>query len=125
MRILLAEDGPDNQRLITFFLVKAGATVDIAENGQVALEMLNSSSQLNMPYDLLLTDMQMPIMDGYLLASTLRSQGAKIPIVALTAHALDEDRQKCLDCGCDDYLSKPVDKHSLLTICAKWIAIRR
>lgn len=124
-RILLAEDGLDNQRLIKFFLSKAGATVEIAENGQVALEMLRSSNDLNMPYDLLLTDMQMPIMDGYLLASTLRSQGTKIPIVALTAHALAEDRQKCLNCGCDDYLSKPIDKHSLLTICAKWLAMRR
>jgi PAS domain S-box-containing protein len=124
-RILLAEDGLDNQRLITFFLAKAGATVDVAENGQIAIEMLNRSNESNMSYDLLLTDMQMPIIDGYLLASTLRSQGNKIPIVALTAHALAEDRQKCLDAGCDDYLSKPVEKHSLIAICAKWIAIRR
>ena len=120
-RILLAEDGLDNQRLISFLLRKAGATVDVAENGQVALEMLSKASDLNMPYDLLLTDIQMPIMDGYVLARTLRDQDIKLPIVALTAHALAEDRQKCLDAGCDDYLSKPVDKQSLLTVCAKWM----
>ena len=124
-RILLAEDGLDNQRLISFLLGKAGAVVDIADNGQAALDLLNKSNDLSMPYDLLLTDMQMPVMDGYKLASTLRSLGSRMPIVALTAHALADDRQKCLDAGCDDYLSKPVDKHSLLTICAKWISSRR
>ena len=124
-RILLAEDGLDNQRLISFLLRKAGAMVDISENGQAALEMLNRSRELGIPYDLLLTDMQMPIMDGYELSRTLRSLGIKMPIVALTAHALAEDRQKCLDAGCDDYLSKPVDKHSLLTVCAKWIEMQR
>jgi PAS domain S-box-containing protein len=121
-RILLAEDGLDNQRLIAFLLKKAGAVVDVADDGQIALQMMESANASNTPYDLLLTDMQMPVMDGYMLAKTLRSQGSKIPIVALTAHALAEDRQKCLDAGCDDYLSKPVDKHSLLIACSKWIA---
>ena len=124
-RILLVEDGLDNQRLISFLLKKAGATIDIAENGQVALELLSKANESNITYDLLLTDIQMPVMDGYRLASTLRSRGIKIPIIALTAHALSDDRQKCLDAGCDDYLSKPIDKNSLLTICAKWIAVGR
>jgi signal transduction histidine kinase/ActR/RegA family two-component response regulator len=124
-RILLAEDGIDNQRLLSFILKKAGATVDIAEDGQLALVMLEKANELNMPYQLLLTDMQMPVMDGYVLAETLRSQGTKIPIVALTAHALPEDCQKCLDAGCNDYLTKPIDKHLLLTVCAKWIASER
>ena len=124
-RILLAEDGLDNQRLLSFILKKAGATVDVADDGQIALEMLDKSHNLNVPYDLLITDMQMPVMDGYLLARTLRSRGVKMPIVALTAHALAEDRQKCLDAGCDDYLTKPIDKHLLLTACANWIAMGR
>jgi len=124
-RILLAEDGLDNQRLLSFILKKAGATIDFADDGQIALEMLDKANELNVPYDLLITDMQMPVMDGYMLAKTPRSQGVKMPIVALTAHALAEDRQKCLDAGCDDYLSKPIDKHLLLTACAKWIASDR
>jgi CheY-like chemotaxis protein len=123
-RILLAEDGIDNQRLLSFLLKKAGATVDIAEDGQIALEMIDQANRANKPYDLLLTDMQMPIMDGYELARTVRSRSFQMPIVALTAHALAEDRQKCLEAGCDDYVSKPVDKHALLTVCAKWIASR-
>lgn len=121
-RILLAEDGLDNQRLIAFLLKKAGAIVDVADDGKIALEMIDKATELNMPYDLLITDMQMPVMDGYVLASTLRTRGITMPIIALTAHALAEDRQKCLAAGCDDYLSKPVDKHSLLVVCAKWIA---
>ncbi|MCY2974950.1 MAG: PAS domain-containing protein [Planctomycetota bacterium] len=124
-RILLAEDGLDNQRLLSFILKKSGASIDIADNGQIALEMWDKANKLNVPYDLLLTDMQMPVMDGYLLARSLRNRGEKMPIVALTAHALAEDRQKCLDAGCDDYLSKPIDKNSLLAVCAKWIAVRR
>ena len=123
-RILLAEDGLDNQRLLSFMLKKAGATIDVADDGQIALEMLDRARESNDPYDLLITDMQMPVMDGYMLARTLRSRGDKMPIVALTAHALAEDRQKCLDAGCDDYLSKPIDKQLLLNACVKWIAIR-
>jgi CheY-like chemotaxis protein len=121
-RILLAEDGLDNQRLISFILKKAGATVDVAGDGQIALEMLDKANESNMPYDLLLTDMQMPVMDGYMLTRTLRAQGTKTPILALTAHALAEDRQKCLEAGCDDYLRKPIDKPALLSVCAKWLA---
>jgi len=124
-RILFAEDGLDNQHLISFLLKKAGATIDIAGNGQVALELLDKANESNISYDLLLTDMQMPVMDGYMLASTLRSRGIKMPIIALTAYNLSDDRQKCLDAGCDDYLSKPIDKKSLLAVCAKWITVRR
>ncbi len=120
-RILLAEDGPDNQRLIAFHLRKAGAEVEIADNGVIALQKLEMAESAGRPYNLLLTDMQMPEMDGYTLARTLRERGSDMPIVALTAHAMAEDKDKCLDAGCNDYTTKPIDKASLLATCAKWI----
>ena len=120
-RILLAEDGKDNQRLIAFHLTRAGAEVAIADNGQIALRMIDAATAQGSPYDLLLTDMQMPEMDGYTLARTLRRRGSTLPIVALTAHAMAEDRQRCLDAGCDDYASKPIEKRNLLATCAAWI----
>jgi PAS domain S-box-containing protein len=120
-RILLAEDSVDNQRLIAFHLRKAGATVDVAEHGGVALDMLDRAGAAGTPYDMLLTDMQMPEMDGYTLARTLRGRGSTLPIVALTAHAMAEDREKCLAAGCDDYATKPITKVELLTVCAAWV----
>jgi CheY-like chemotaxis protein len=120
-RILLAEDGLDNQRLIAFHLKKAGAQVDIADNGRIALDMLGRAAAGGRPYDLLVTDIQMPEMDGYTLVRTLRNRGSTLAVVALTAHAMAEDRQRCIDAGCDDYASKPIDKNSLLTKCAAWI----
>lgn len=120
-RILLADDGEDNRHLISFHLVKAGAEVDVAENGRIALEMIAAAYADGRPYDLLLTDMQMPEIDGYTLARLIRAQDIPIPIVALTAHAMAEDRQKCLDAGCDDYATKPINKVGLLTTCRKWL----
>lgn len=121
-RILLAEDGPDNQRLISHHLRKAGAEVVIAENGAIALEHVLAAIGDGTPFDLLVTDMQMPEMDGYTLARTLRARGVRIPIVALTAHAMAEDRGKCLAAGCDDYASKPIDRAALIGTCAHWLA---
>jgi signal transduction histidine kinase/CheY-like chemotaxis protein len=120
-RILLAEDGLDNQRLIAFHLKKTGATVEFANNGKIALRMIDAQAALGRPYDLLVTDMQMPEMDGYTLARTLREQHSTMPIIALTAHAMAEDRAKCIDAGCDDYATKPIDKAALLQVCATWI----
>ncbi len=124
-QVLLAEDGPDNQLLITFYLRKAGLEIDVAKNGRVALEMLHyrpeQSSHSRPHYDLIITDMQMPEIDGYTLTHTLRELGCTIPIIALTAHAMEEDRLKCIEAGCDDYTSKPINKVQLLTICANWL----
>ncbi|HMN41910.1 MAG TPA: ATP-binding protein [Phycisphaerales bacterium] len=120
-RILLAEDGPDNQRLIAFHLRKAGAEVEVAEDGKVALMKIEMAESAGRPFDLLVSDMQMPEMDGYTLARTLRERGSAMPIVALTAHAMTEDRRRCVAAGCDDYSTKPIDKASLLATCASWI----
>ncbi|HEV8607608.1 MAG TPA: ATP-binding protein [Tepidisphaeraceae bacterium] len=113
-RILVAEDGLDNQRLIAFLLKTAGAEVELAENGRIAVEMTLAATARNLPYDLIIMDMQMPQMDGYEATSKLRQKGVGAPIVALTAHALSEDRAKCISAGCTDYLTKPIDRDKLL-----------
>ncbi len=122
-RILLAEDGIDNQRLIAFHLRKAGAKVDIADNGRIALEMLDAAAKTDAPYDLLVSDMQMPEMDGYTLARALRSRGSDLPILALTAHAMASDRDECLLAGCNEYASKPVDAPKLIELCNRWMKV--
>ena len=120
-RILFAEDGLENQRLVSFYLRRAGAEVETVSNGLVALRMIDEAAREGRTFDLLLTDMQMPEMDGYTLARTLRERASGLAIVALTAHAMQEDRQKCLEAGCDDYATKPIDKRTLLTTCGRWM----
>lgn len=120
-RILLAEDGPDNQRLISFHLRRAGAMVDIAENGRVAVSRALLSHKAGEPYDLILMDIQMPELDGYAATAQLRKSGWTGAIVALTAHAMAGDEQKCLEAGCDGYASKPINRIALLKTCAKWL----
>jgi len=118
LRILLVEDGEDNQRLIAHLLRKAGATVELAENGRIGLDKALEASQQGERFHVILTDMQLPEMDGYEMTRRLRSAGWRGPIIALTAHAMSQDRQRCLDAGCDDYAVKPIDRNALMeTIC--------
>ena len=113
-RILLVEDGVTNRKLISLVLERAGATVRCAENGRVGVEAAEQGS-----FDLILMDMQMPVMDGYSAARELRWRGHATPIIALTAHAMTGDMQKCLDAGCSGYLTKPINPNKLLESISK------
>lgn len=109
VRVLLAEDSPDNQVLVSRILRLAGATVEIAANGKEALDKAWQDQ-----YDIVLMDLQMPIMDGYEATAELRHSGYSGKIVALTAHALADERDRCLRNGFDDHLSKPVNRNILI-----------
>ena len=117
LHLLLAEDLPDNQLLITRLLKASGATVDVVDNGLAAIESASQTS-----YDLVLMDLQMPLLDGFGATLELRRLGLTIPIVALTAHALREERDKCLAAGCDDHLTKPVNPQLLIRTVAYFTA---
>jgi CheY-like chemotaxis protein len=120
-RLLLAEDGRDNQRLITFLLERAGALVTVAENGQIAAEQAVEVQEAGHPFDCILMDMQMPILDGYDATSRLREAGCTAPIIALTAHTMIGDKERCLQAGCSNYLSKPINEADLLQLVARYV----
>ncbi len=118
-RLLVVDDGVTNRKLISLMLRKAGATVDCVENGQEALD-----AQEQTAYDVILMDMQMPVLDGYSATRELRQRGVETPVIALTAHAMRGDREKCLEAGCTDFLSKPVDRDHLCWLVAKFLEQR-
>jgi CheY-like chemotaxis protein len=118
-RVLLAEDGEDNQRLLMAFLKLGGAEATLAADGAEAVRL---AREANYGYDLILMDMQMPVMDGYQATTELRRAGYAKPIIAVTAHAGPEDRAKCLAAGCTDYLSKPISRSVLLSTCAGYLS---
>lgn len=118
IQVLLAEDAPDNQMLVSRFLKMAGATVDVAEDGRVALELA-----MKKKYDVILMDVQMPHVDGLEATSTLRRQGYSSPIVALTAHAMKEERDRTRSAGCDEHLTKPINRNALLAIVRRFATV--
>lgn len=112
MRILFVEDGPDNQALIKHLLAKAGATVTLADNGQIALDILTGDNPQT--FDVILMDMQMPVLDGYQATSRLREMNFTLPIIAVTANAMSHDQEKCMISGCSDFLPKPINREKLI-----------
>jgi len=112
-RVLVVEDGDTNRKLIDLILRRAGLEVVTAENGKLGLE-----AALAGEFDLILMDMQMPVMDGYTAARTLREHGLRLPIVALTAHAMSGDEQKCRAAGCSGFMTKPIHADALLQLAA-------
>ncbi len=108
-RILLVEDCTDNQRLIRFFIERAGAKVTIASDGIEGVE-----AAMREDFDLVLMDMQLPILDGYGATRELRRLGFSKPIIALTAHAMGNEREKCLAAGCSEYISKPFEHQEFI-----------
>jgi len=122
MRILLAEDNEINQKMTRALLTRQGHVVDLASNGLEAVEAIRTTK-----YDLIFMDVQMPEMDGFEAAQTIRKMeesgemtGQHIPMIAMTAHALHGDRQRCMDAGMDDYISKPLDPRKVFQAIDRW-----
>lgn len=114
--ILLAEDTPDNQKLISIYIRHAGARVTVADNGKKAID-----AAMQNHFDLILMDMQMPVMDGIEAIKYLRGHNYTGPIIALTANAMKEDRDRCLNAGCDDFLTKPIDRKKFYEVLGQYL----
>jgi signal transduction histidine kinase/ActR/RegA family two-component response regulator len=123
--VLLAEDGPDNQVLFRRVLERAGLRVELVADGRSACAAALSAWRDGEPFDVILMDMQMPELDGYSATAELRRAGYPGAIVALTAHAMSGDRERCLAAGCDGYLTKPIQRDLLLDTVARHLAKAR
>ncbi|MCF3631053.1 PAS-domain containing protein [Thalassospiraceae bacterium LMO-SO8] len=119
LRVLLVEDNEINQQVAREFLGLAGVTVDIASNGKIAIAMVAET-----PYDAVLMDVQMPLMDGYQATEIIRADSRynDLPIIAMTAHAMQSEREKCLAVGMNDHVTKPIDPNRLYAVLATWAA---
>jgi signal transduction histidine kinase len=121
-RVLVAEDGIDNQRLIERLLTRVGLEVTLAGDGRSAIDQVLAAEAEGRPFDAVLMDMQMPAIDGYAATQALRDAGFARPIIALSAHAMVEDRERCIACGCDAFAAKPIDRRALVEMLAEHLA---
>lgn len=118
IHVLLAEDNEINQQIARELLIDVGVCVDIAENGEIAVnKALNNSNH----YDVILMDVQMPLMDGIAATRKIREHFAELPIIAMTAHAMVEEKQRCYQAGMNDHIAKPIDPHSFYQVLAQWV----
>jgi signal transduction histidine kinase/CheY-like chemotaxis protein len=120
LRVLLAEDGVENRDVIMLHVRRAGCHVVAVEDGKQAVDLACRAWRGGEPFHIILMDMQMPVMDGYTATTLLRAEGYSGVIIALTAHAMKEDRDRCLEVGCDEYVSKPIDVPRLLNMMARF-----
>lgn len=116
LRVLSADDSVDNQAIVAYFLKAAGAQMDTAENGAQAVQKALTGN-----YDIVLMDLQMPVMDGQEAILELRRQGYKGPVIAVTAHAMKDERKRCLEQGFDEHIPKPIEKDTLLRVLKQFI----
>lgn len=115
-RFLVVDDRREIRFIAQHFIEEAGGTVFVGESGQDAIEAVRTAQQEGQPFDLLIIDMQMPILSGYEAVRRLRSTGVEMPIIALTAHSMDGDREACLAAGCTDHIPKPLDRHAFIQL---------
>jgi signal transduction histidine kinase/DNA-binding response OmpR family regulator len=119
--VLVVEDGVDNQILFGTILRSYGLTVEVASDGRTAVHRALEAARQSSAFDVILMDMQMPVMDGYAATETLRKEGYRGPILALTAHAMEGERERCLEAGCNDYIRKPIERGALATVLAGYL----
>ncbi len=119
-RILVAEDGADSRLLISRFLLNAGASVQLVENGRQAIDAALRADASGRPFDVILMDMQMPVLDGFDATIQLRRAGYRPPIIALTARTMTSERDRCFQAGCNNYAVKPLDRDSLIALVERY-----
>ena len=119
LKILIVDDAKDNRVLLGHIFRNTGADIEFAHDGMQAIHAVLAANETAEPFALILMDMQMPVLDGYAATARLRAQGVTTPIIALTAHALEGDRDRCLAAGCDDYITKPLNRAQLLSTCTR------
>lgn len=123
IRVLIAEDGKDNQQLISLILKASSMESEIAENGQIACDKALAAVDAGTPYDVILMDMQMPVLNGVDATKKLRQLGYQGAIVSLTANAMDSDRKECFDAGCNDFACKPINREKLVKTIIKYATL--
>ncbi|MCE9573553.1 MAG: response regulator, partial [Deltaproteobacteria bacterium] len=121
-RVLVVDDTPVNRAVLQTVLTRAGLTADVADDGSTGIVAVQRAIADGAPYDLVFMDMQMPVLDGYAATTELRAAYPRLPIIAITAHAMPGDRERCLAAGCTDYLAKPVPRRDLHALLERYLA---